>query len=148
VLDAWVLRQIEDAFPIRQQHSRQMTHRQPFHPGIVHRCFDHHLVCPDAVHPIVESFPRGVEVPLDPERGEPIRHDTSQPSWTVRRTALRPKGPDLLRRSRLLPLAEDTRTWPKLRRLRIEVRWTASPLGRDDDPPPDNGIAPQLRHVR
>ena len=146
VLEAWVLLEVDHAFAEREEHVRDGFDRERGERGRVRRRLDHDLVGADAVHPVEEPFARRLELPLDPEGGELVRHDAVRPPRPVRTALGAPAGEELGRGLVLVALAEDALGADRSHRLRDEIRGSARPVGRDDHPPADDRVFPELGH--
>src|SRR6266540_3801756 len=141
VLQATILGQIDDSFPIGAENLGQMARWELLDPGVVLGRLDDHLVGADPVDAVVEALPRRLQIAFDPQRWKLVRDHPRPPSRTVRGAASGPQRPHLVGGPRFLAGAERARSRPALDRLRDEVRRSPGALSGDDDPPPDDGIA-------
>ena len=98
VSKAPVADEIKDAFPVSPEDIFHRLGRERGKGFIVRGGFNHHLMGSDAVHPVVDSFPLSIEVPLDPEGGELIGNDPEGPTRGVGGRSIVPKGEDFGRR--------------------------------------------------
>src|SRR5256712_7686490 len=128
------------------EHVGDGRHRERREGGGVLRCLDHDLVGAHAVHPVEETFAGRLELALDPERRELVRHHPVRPAGLVRATPGTPAGENLGRGLVLVTGAEDAFGSDRPHGLGDEVGRPPRPLGGDDHPAADDRILPELGH--
>src|SRR2546427_7930643 len=146
ILEARILLEIAQTLAKGDEHVGDGRHRERREGGGVLRCLDHDLVGAHAVHPVEETFAGRLELALDPERRELVRHHPVRPAGLVRATPGTPAGENLGRGLVLVTGAEDAFGSDRPHGLGDEVGRPPRPLGGDDHPAADDRILPELGH--
>src|SRR3989475_27789 len=144
ILEARILLEIAQTLAKGDEHVGDGRHRERREGGGVLRCLDHDLVGAHAVHPVEETFAGRLELALDPERRELVRHHPVRPAGLVRATPGTPAGENLGRGLVLVTGAEDAFGSDRPHGLGDEVGRPPRPLGGDDHPAADDRILPEL----
>ena len=142
-----VFPEIQDAVAVSPEDVLEMFLGQARQRRLVIGGLDDHLVGAHAVHPVIDADPLARDHAFDLQSGKLVRDHTDAPARGVGRASVRPIRKDLRRRLRFVARTERTERLGRHRRQHLaEVGRPMGPLGRNDHPPADDGIASQLRH--
>ena len=146
VHQARIALQVDQPVPIDPEHFADVVDRQVGHVRFMVRALDDDFVRADAVHQVVNSFAPLVEISLDLQSREFVRHDARPPAAVV---ALRPRMPisQNFRRRRVF-VSFTKRAEPPAGRaiLRGKVLGSFGAVGRQDHPASDDGVFSKFRH--
>src|SRR3954471_10398056 len=149
VLKPFVLLQVDDAVAECPHHVLNSLFWELCQAGVVVRGLDDHLMGTQAIHLVEHAVRLAVKVRLNPKDGEFVRHHSNAPSRSItlcRRTTILARAirQDLRRSLRFVSVTEGTETALVLHSIAQEISGTLCPVGRNNYPPPDDGVFSQL----
>ena len=117
------------------------------HRDFVERALDDDFVGADAVHLVVDAFAALVEVPLDLQGREAVRHDADAPAALVGFGGAIAIGEDLERRILLVPLAKRAEGGRRRRWLVLDRDGPLGAVRGDNDPAAHDRVLAKFRHL-